>query len=74
MGIFSPPPQPAAYAPALPPESPPPPTPVDPAAERAAIETKQRYAAARGFGGTLLTGGQGVSGTASVGAKTLLGQ
>ena len=73
MGIFSPPQQPAAYAPALP-EPPPPPTPVDPAAERAAAQTRARYAAAGGFGGTLLTGGQGVSGRAGVAAKTLLGQ
>ena len=73
MGIFSP-PQPAFYAPLLPPAPPPPPTPVDPAAERAAAETKARYAAAGGFGGTLLTGGQGVGGTASVQGKTLLGQ
>ena len=74
MGIFSPPQQPAPYVPPLPPAPPPPPTPVDPAAERAAAETKARYAAAGGYGGTLLTGGQGVGGTASVQGKTLLGQ
>jgi hypothetical protein len=42
--------------------------------ERAAAETKARYAAAGGYGGTLLTGGQGASGMASVQGKTLLGQ
>ena len=75
MGIFSP-PQPASYVPPLqlPAPPPPPPTPVDPAAERAAAETKARYAAAGGYGGTLLTGGQGVGGTAGVQGKTLLGQ
>jgi hypothetical protein len=56
------------------PPAPPPPTPVDPAAERAAAETKARYAAAGGYGGTLLTGGQGVGGTAGLQNKTLLGQ
>jgi len=73
MGIFSPPP-PAPYVPPLPAPPPPPPTPVDPAAERAAAETRARYAAAGGFGSTLLTGGQGVGGMPSVQGKTLLGQ
>ena len=74
MGIFSPPQQPAAYVPPLPPAPPPPPTPVDPAAEKAAAETRARYAAAGGFGGTLLTGGQGVASPPMVSGKTLLGQ
>jgi hypothetical protein len=74
MGIFSPPQQSFPYVPPLPPAPPPPPTPVDPAAEKAAAQTKSRYAAAGGFGSTLLTGGQGVGGTANVQNKTLLGQ
>jgi hypothetical protein len=73
MGIFSP-SQPAPYLPPMPAAPPPPPTPVDPAVEKAAAQTKARYAAASGFGGTLLTGGQGVGGSASVQGKTLLGQ
>jgi hypothetical protein len=73
MGIFSP-PQPAPYVPPLPAAPPPPPTPVDPAAEKAAAETKARYAAAAGVGGTLLTGGSGVGASAPVQGKTLLGQ
>jgi hypothetical protein len=74
MGIFSPPQAPYLPPLQLPPAPPPPPTPVDPAAERAAAQTKARYAAAGGYGGTLLTGGQGVGGTAGVQGKTLLGQ
>ena len=74
MGIFSPPAAQMPYVPPLPPAPPPPPTPVDPAAERAAAETKAKYAAAGGFGSTLLTGGQGVQGVANVQGKTLLGQ
>jgi hypothetical protein len=58
----------------LPAAPPPPSTPVDPAVEKAAAETKARYAAAGGYGGTLLTGGQGVGGIAGVQGKTLLGQ
>ena len=72
MGIFSPPQQP--YVPPLPAAPPPPPTPVDPAVEKAAAETRARYAAAGGYGGTLLTGGQGVGPAPLVGGKTLLGQ
>lgn len=57
----------------MPAAPPPPPTPVDKAASDAALQTKARLAASSGFGGTLLTGGQGVSGAANVNQKTLLG-
>ncbi len=57
--------------PALPP---PPPTPVDKAATDAAARTKAQLAAAGGFGGTVLTGGQGVTAPALTTNKTLLGQ
>jgi hypothetical protein len=73
MGIFSPPS--IAYAPPnLPAPPPPPPTPVDKTVEDAAARTRAQLAAAGGFGGTLLTGGQGVGPPAPVGSKTLLGQ
>jgi hypothetical protein len=51
-----------------------PPTPVSAQAEDAAARTKASLAAAGGYGGTIQTGGQGVSGTAMVQNKTLLGQ
>jgi hypothetical protein len=73
MGIFSPPVQ-TPYVPPLPAAPPPPPTPVDKAAEDAAAQTKARLAAAGGYGGTLLTGGQGVQAPAMTTNKTLLGQ
>jgi len=73
MGIFSPPSLP--YAPPMLPAPPSPvPTPVDKAAEEAAARTRAQLAAAGGFGGTLLTGGQGVTGPALVQRKTLLGE
>jgi len=72
MGIFSPPSIP--YAPPMPALPPPPPTPVDKAASDAAARTKAQLAAAGGFGGTILTGGQGVTTPALTTNKTLLGQ
>ena len=53
---------------------PPPPTPVDKTVEDAAARTKAQFAAAGGFGGTLLTGVQGVTTPALTTNKTLLGQ
>ena len=50
------------------------PTPVDKAASDAANQTKARLAAAGGVGGTMLTGGQGVTAPAQTTFKTLLGQ
>jgi len=73
MGIFSPPTS-VPYVPPLPAAPPPPPTPVDKAAEDAARQTQARLAASSGFGGTLLTGGQGVTAPAATTPKTLLGQ
>ena len=72
MGIFSPPSIP--YAPPLPAPPPPPPTPVDKTAEDAAARTRAQLAAAGGFGGTILTSGQGVPTPALTTGKTLLGQ
>jgi hypothetical protein len=57
----------------MPAPPPPPPTPVDKTVEDAANRTKSSLAAAGGFGGTLATGGQGVTGPARVQGKTLLG-
>ena len=62
------------YAPPLPAAPPPPPNPVDKAGEDAAMQTKNRLAAQSGVGGTLLTGGQGVTAAPMTTAKTLLGQ
>jgi len=50
------------------------PTPVDKEVEAAAARTKAQLAASGGFGGTLLTGGQGVTAPARTSNKTLLGQ
>lgn len=61
------------YIPPMPTPPPPPPTPVDKGAEDAAKRTQAQLAAAGGFGGTILTGGQGVSGPAMVMNKSLLG-
>lgn len=72
MGLFSPPSIP--YAPPMPAPPPPPPTPVDKTAEDAAARTKAQLAAAGGFGGTIQTGGQGVTTPAFTTNKTLLGQ
>lgn len=72
MGIFSAPASP--YVPPLPAAPPPPPTPLDKPAEDAARRTQARLAASSGFGGTLLTGGQGVTAAPMTGNKTLLGQ
>jgi len=47
---------------------------VDPTAETAAKQTQQNLAAAAGFGGTDVTGGQGVRAPANTTVKTLLGQ
>jgi len=58
----------------LPAASPPPPTPVDQAAETAAKQTQARLAAAGGVGGTIATSGQGVTAPAQTTLKTLLGQ
>jgi hypothetical protein len=73
MGIFSQASQQQPYVPQFTPP-PPGPTPVD----RTVVDTAKRkqadLAASGGFGGTLLTGGQGVSDTATVQKKTLLGQ
>jgi hypothetical protein len=74
MGIFSSPTPSAPYVPLLPAPPPPPPTPVDKAAEDSARQTQSRLAAAGGFGGTILTGGQGVTAPAQTSMKTLLGQ
>jgi hypothetical protein len=73
MGLFSPPSIPFA-PPMMPAPPPPPPTPVDKAMEDAAARTKAQLAAASGFGGTLLTGGQGVTAPPLVAPKALLGQ
>lgn len=65
---------PAPYVPPMPAPPAPPPTPVDQGAVTAAQQTKQRLAAAGGFGGTVLTGGQGVTAPAvTTNNKTLLG-
>jgi hypothetical protein len=72
MGIFSASPPATPYVPPLP--AAPPPAPVDPAAETAARQTQARLAAAGGFGGTIATGGQGVTAPAATTFKTLLGQ
>jgi hypothetical protein len=74
MGIFSPSPPSAPYVPPLPAAPPPPAAPVDQAAETAAQQTQARLAAAGGFGGTIATGGQGVTTPAPTTMKTLLGQ
>lgn len=71
MGLFSPPATPYVPPMAAPPPSPP--TPVDKSVEEAAARTKAQLAAAGGFGGTMLTGGQGVTDPAKVQGKTLLG-
>lgn len=63
-----------AYAPPLPALPPPPPTPVDKAAEDAATATKARLSASSGAGGTMVTGGQGVTAAPMTTFKTLLGQ
>jgi len=72
MGLFSPPSTP--YAPPMPAPPPPPPTQVDKTVEDAAARTKAQLAAAGGFGGTIQTGGQGVTTPALTTNKTLLGQ
>ena len=72
MGIFSPPA--APYVPPLPAPPPPPPTPADPAVAKAATDAMSRAKAAAGYGSTILTSPQGVSGAANTALKTLLGQ
>jgi hypothetical protein len=71
MGIFSPPSRP--YLPPMPSPPPPPTTPVDRAAEDAALRLRSGLAAASGVGSTNRTGGQGVPEPAQLRFKTLLG-
>ena len=73
MGLFAPPSIPYA-PPMMPAPPPPPPTPVDKTVEDAEARTKAQLAAAGGFGGTMQTGGQGVTTPALTTNKTLLGQ
>jgi len=48
--------------------------PVDKTVEDAAARTKAQLAAAGGFGGTIQTGGQGITAPSFTTSKTLLGQ
>jgi hypothetical protein len=52
----------------------PPPTPSDPAVSKAATDAMNRARAAAGYGSTILSSPQGVTGPASTTLKTLLGQ
>ncbi len=72
MGIFQTPATP--YVPPLPAAPPPPPTPADPAVTQAAADAVNRAKAAAGFGSTIATSPQGVTGAANTSLKTLLGQ
>jgi hypothetical protein len=74
MGIFSAPSTP--YVPPLPAAPPPPPSPspADPAVSQAATDAMSRAKAAAGFGSTIATSPQGVTGPANTTLKTLLGQ
>lgn len=67
---------PKVNVPEAPPPPPPPPTPptlVDASVRQARDDEKRRAKAAYGRSGTVVTGGQGASGQANVGAPTLLG-
>jgi hypothetical protein len=71
MGIFGGSPSPRYVPmPAAPPE---PPTPVDQAAQDAAMRTKSELAAASGYGSTTRTSSQGVLDEPKLQRKTLLG-
>lgn len=73
MGIFSG-NQSMPYVPPIPAAPPPAPSVVDKEVVDAAGRKKAELAASGGYSSTNPTGGQGVTGTANVRAKTLLGQ
>lgn len=72
MGIFGGSAQ-QPYIPPMPQAPAPAPTMVDSAVVDAANRKKSELAAAGGFGGTVATGGQGLTDPAKVAGKTLLG-